>query len=93
MESLASQDVAIYTAALRCVAGCLLTDDVGSIDRMLLEGLIPKLHRLSLSTNYLIIKETLFSFSNLTATAHHAVVFLKETYVVDRVLVLMNNPS
>lgn len=86
-----STDLSHFVPALRAMGNIISTNDPSIVERCLWLGLLDKLNSLLYQSNSNIIKECLWTFSNITAGPTHHVEKFLESDTFERVLMLCDS--
>ena len=91
IESLSNPETTIYVPALRCIGNMISSNNSQLIDRCLWLDLFDKLTVLLYQSNSNVLKECLWTFSNITASTSIHVAKFVESNAFDRVVFLTEN--
>jgi hypothetical protein len=81
----------VFIPALRCVGNILTSNDHNVIQKCVFNSVVDKLTNILFQTNSNLIKETLWSFSNISATSfEYADVFIRSA-ALERVIFLTDS--
>lgn len=93
IQFLENTDVTVYVPALRAIGNILTANDPAVIDRALFNNVLDALTPMLFQSNSNIIKETLWAFSNVTASAENHCEAFVNSKAVERVLYLTQSTN
>jgi len=88
---LSSDDTPFRRACLHAITNISSAENEQLMDRIILEGAFSRLNTLLFANDILVLKNTLFTLSNLVTTERHVQGYFSLEQLVEKTLTLMRN--